>query len=97
MLNNVAWLRATHPNDEARDGAEAVALAQRACELTGARNLALLSTLAAAYAEAGRFSEAVTTQQRVCELAVAQGQAALAENFQRRLVLFRSGHAYRRP
>ena len=82
---------------ELRDGARAVTLAERACQLTGSTNLWLLSTLAAAYAEAGRFAEAVSAQQKVCELAVAQGQPARQEPFQRRLELYRSGRAYHSP
>ena len=97
VLNNLAWQLAVHPKAEVRNGAEAIPLAQRACELTGGRNFWLLSTLAAAYAEAGRFPEAVTTQQQVCDLAAAQGQTAQAESLQRRLELYRSGHAYHLP
>jgi protein O-mannosyl-transferase len=88
VLNNLAWLLATQPRAELRDGPHAVTLAQRACQLTGSTNLWMLSTLAAAYAEAGRFPEAVNTQQKVCELAAAQGQAG--DRFQRRLELYRS-------
>jgi len=33
-LNNLAWLLATSPDDQLRNGAEAVGLAERACELT---------------------------------------------------------------
>ena len=82
---------------QVRDGTRAVPLAERACELTGSTNLWLLSTLAAAYAEAGRFPEAVDTQQKVCELAAAQEPGAASERFQRRLELYRSGQAYHEP
>ncbi len=57
--NNLAWIRATHPDPELRNGAEAVRLAERACALWKDRDPNLLDTLAAAYAEAGRFPEAV--------------------------------------
>jgi len=96
-LNNLAWLLATHPNAEFRDGAEAVSLAERACQLTGGTNLAMLATLAAAYAEANRFPDAVSTQQKVCALAAAQGQSGPAETFKSRLELYQSGTAYRSP
>ncbi len=62
-LNNLAWLRATCPEASFRDGAEAVKWAQRLMELSGDRDANVLDTLAAAYAEAGRFSEAVQTAQ----------------------------------
>jgi protein O-mannosyl-transferase len=96
-LNNLAWLLATHPNAEFRNGAEAVSLAERACQLTGGTNLAMLATLAAAYAEANRFPDAVITQQKVCDLAAVQGQSGRAESFRSRLELYRSGQPYRDP
>jgi tetratricopeptide (TPR) repeat protein len=61
MLDELAWLLATYPDSNARDGAEAVRLAARACELTDRRVPAFLGTLAAAYAEAGDFPRAVAT------------------------------------
>ena len=61
-LNNLALLRATHPDPKFRDGGEAVILARRAVGLTPG-DPDYLGTLAAAYAEAGRFAEAVQTAQ----------------------------------
>ena len=55
-LNNLAWILAANPSDALRNGAEAVRLAERACELTQRREPVLLGTLAAAYAEAGRLA-----------------------------------------
>jgi len=97
VLNNLAWLLATHPRAEFRNGTEAFSLAERACQLTRGTNLWMVSTLAAAYAEAGRFPEAVSTQQRVCDLAAAQGQSGLIDRLQRRLDLYRSGQPYHEP
>jgi len=57
--NQLAWLLATCPQDNIRDGAKAVEHATRACELTDWKDGNLLDTLAAALAEAGRFAEAV--------------------------------------
>jgi hypothetical protein len=59
MLDELAWLLATYPDSNSRDGAQAVGLAERACALTERRVSALLDTLAAAYAETGDFSRAV--------------------------------------
>ena len=97
VLNNLAWLLATQPSAELRDGVKAVTLAERACQLTASTNLWFLSTLAAAYAEAGRFPDAVATQQKVCGLATTQEQTNLADRFQRRLDLYRSGQPFREP
>ena len=58
LLNNFAWLLATSPVDEVRDGERAVELAKEACELTDYKAAHILSTLAAAYAESGDFENA---------------------------------------
>jgi cytochrome c-type biogenesis protein CcmH/NrfG len=94
-LNNLAWLLATHPNAELRDGPRAVSFADRACELTGRTNFSFLATLASAYAEAGNFPQAVATQEKVCLLAAARAQPAQQDSFQRRLESYRSGQPYR--
>jgi Flp pilus assembly protein TadD len=60
-LNNLAFLLATTPYDTRRDGRQAVELATRAVQLTGEKDPIPLDTLAAAYAETGRFDDAVAT------------------------------------
>ncbi|MEM9184992.1 MAG: tetratricopeptide repeat protein, partial [Planctomycetota bacterium] len=64
MLNNYAWTLATSPFDDLRDGAKAVELATRACEITEYQAAHILSTLAAAYAEAGDFAKAIEWSQK---------------------------------
>jgi len=54
----LAWLLATSPDDGVRNGPVAVQLAERACKFTKNNNALNLATLAAAYAEVGRFQEA---------------------------------------
>ena len=66
-LNNLAWLLATCSEQTVRDGAEAVRLAEHACRLSGYKEARTLGTLAAAYAEAGRFTEAVEAAQKAVE------------------------------
>ncbi|MBL8795039.1 MAG: hypothetical protein JNM56_14110 [Planctomycetia bacterium] len=56
--NNLAWLLATCPDENIRNGTRAVELATRACELSGYDPWYCLGTLAAAQAEAGDFEEA---------------------------------------
>ena len=58
ILNNFAWLLATAPEDNLRDGHRAVALATDACRQTEYKQDYILSTLAAAYAETGDFDSA---------------------------------------
>lgn len=58
VLNNLAWVLATSPLDEVRDGERALTLAKQAAELTEYKEAHILSTLAAAHAETGNFEEA---------------------------------------
>jgi Flp pilus assembly protein TadD len=90
-LNNLAWVLAASSDDKLRDGAEAVRLAERACELTHYGQPLFLGTLAAAYAESGRFPEAVTTAKKAEQLATAAGLPAVAAKNRQLLELYRAG------
>ena len=89
-LNNAAWLFATSPKAEIRDGQLAVDLAEGACEMTHYQETFVVGTLAAAYAEAGRFEEAISTAQKACALASARGEPELLERNQELLELYRA-------
>ena len=94
FLNNLAWVLATCPNPQVRNGPKAVELAQRAERLGGAGNPAVLGTLAAAYAEAGRFPEAVRTAQHALDLASARTNSAQVEMLKANITLFRAGSPF---
>ena len=94
VLNNLAWLLATCPDASLRDGPEAVELAERACEVTRFRRTILVGTLAAAYAEAGRFPEAVAAGEKACELASRYREETLLVKNRELLELYRSGKPY---
>lgn len=64
VLNNFAWLLATCPEAEYRNGKEAVAKASKSCELSGWKEWHPVGTLAASYAEIGDFENAVKYQQQ---------------------------------
>lgn len=96
-LNRLAWILATDPDPEVRRGIEAVALAEQACQLTRNQQPALLSTLAAAYAEVGRFADAVRAAELAVQLSSAAGRADAARRSQALLELFRSGRPYHEP
>ncbi len=91
IQNNLAWLLATCPRASLRNGSQAVELAQRANQLTGDNNPNLLCTLAAAYAEAGRYPEAVETAQRALQLAETYSNPALAGDIRSELKLYQAG------
>ena len=74
MLDELAWLLATNPDSQVRDGAEAVRLAEHACDLTQHKIPALLDTLAAAYAEAGDFPRAISTAEEALNRARSSGE-----------------------
>jgi tetratricopeptide (TPR) repeat protein len=90
-LNNLAWVLATCPQASLRNGNKAVELAQRANQLTRDGNPAVLRTLAAAYAEAGRFPEAVETGERALLVAGTQSNTALADAIRSQLKLYQAG------
>ncbi len=97
VLNNLAWLLATSPDGDLRNGPEAVRLAERACELTQYREPLFIGTLAAAYAEAGRFPDAITTAEKAEQLAASAGMTAVAEKNGQLLELYRAGKSYHEP
>ena len=93
-LNNLSWLLATCADDTVRNGAEAVRHAERACALTANKQTVFISTLAAAYAEAGRFAEAITTAETAIRLQTANGEFQLAAINRQLLPLYRAGRPY---
>ena len=87
-MSNLAWVFATSPDESIRDGAKAVQLAERALHISARRIPILFRTLAAAYAESGRFSEAIQTAQQGFELANSQGNSGLATELQGNIALY---------
>lgn len=96
-LNDIAWLLATSPDASVRKGLTAVRLANRAIALLGKQNAAILGTLAAAYAEDGRFPEAVETAHRARNLALKQRNPALAKSIEAKISLYETRTPYREP
>ena len=84
-----AWLLATCPDGRYRDGALAVNLAEKACELTEFPN-AFSPLLAAAHAEDGNFAEAVSWQRKALDLAPPDEKA----NMLARMELYEAGKPF---
>jgi protein O-mannosyl-transferase len=93
-LQHSAWIAATDARPELRNGTQAVEMAVRACELTGQKRPSMLLTLAAAYAEAGRFDDALAAVGKVEGLARTQGQKGLEEEAGRLRTEFAAGRPF---
>jgi len=96
-FNNLAWILATCADEQVRDGVEAVRCAEQACQLTSFKQAGMVGTLAAAYAEAGRFPAAVTTAETAVNLATAAGDTQFAAVNRQLLMFYRSGKPWREP
>jgi len=77
VLNNLAWVLATSPDEKLRDGKRSIELSTKACELTEHKQAHILSTLAAGYAETGDFAAAMKWSQRAVELGDDEQKEAL--------------------
>ena len=93
--NNLAWVLATIEDEKLLNPAEAVRLAERACELTDYKQPGMLDTLGVAYAAAGRFAEAVKTAKKGIELARDAKDEKIAEDIRSRLELYKMNKPYR--
>ena len=93
--SNLAWLLATSPDPSLRNGPEAVVLAEQARRSSDGKPL-ILRILAAAYAEADRFSEATDTAREALRAADDQGNSVLSGLLRKEIALYESGHPYHR-
>ena len=93
LLGALAWLRATSKDAAVRDGTEAVRLAERACAVE--RTPDCLDTLAAAYAETGRFADASRTVRAAMD--DADATPGFRDEVGERAALYDAGRPYRVP
>jgi len=91
VLNNLAWVLATAPEEKVRDGKRALILAQEVSRLTNYRQDYVLSTLAAAYAEAGDFQSARQWAAKAVEL----GSKEHVEQLKLELQSYQAGKPWR--
>ena len=89
--NNLAWALATCPDASLRNGTKAIQLAQQASGSSGGKNLLMLRTLAAAYAEAGQFTNALTTAGQALQLAATESNFPMINSLQAQLKLYEAG------
>ena len=95
LASALAWLRATSADGRWRDGGEAVRLAERARALSGDLDADALDILAAAYAEAGRFTDAVRTAREALDAAGSDPE--LANEIRSRIAEYEGGRPFRAP
>jgi tetratricopeptide (TPR) repeat protein len=96
-LSREAWKRSTAPDPGDRDGEIAVWSAESACNAIRPPPAPYLDVLAAAYAEAGRFSEATAAAEKAIAAAEAAHKPELATAIAARLALYREGRPFHRP
>jgi protein O-mannosyl-transferase len=93
---NLAWILATAPDDSLRNGARALQLAEDVTRRAGHPNAIALRTLAAAYAETGRFNDAIATAQQAIEIARATGgNEGLIADLERNIASYRANQPIR--
>jgi len=90
-VNNLAWLLATCPLADVRDGKRALELAERLAEWKGPGRFTFLDTLSAAHAEQGEFDQAIPWQRLAIDLAPNEQKEVLGS----RLKLYQQGKPYR--
>ena len=100
-INNLAWILCTSPIDSIRNARRAVELAEQAGKLTNYKRAFVLSTLAAAYAEAGDFEKAREMSLKSVDVAkkergkTEEERAELLENLQKEWDCFKKDMPYR--
>ncbi len=85
--NHLAWLLATSPIDEWRNGEEAVQLLEEFAANPETPS-AYLDTLAAAYAETGQWERAVSTMRRAIDRLRQEGSTSSLVDFENRLASY---------
>ncbi len=87
---NLAWMLAACPEPRLRNGPQAVELAERICQASKYKDPRALDTLAAAYAEIGRFDEAIQKAQLALQIAFTSGQSELGKRIEIHLKLYKA-------
>jgi tetratricopeptide (TPR) repeat protein len=92
--NNLAWLLATSSDASIRDGNRAIEFARQAVQLSRGKDPNYLRTLAAAFAESGRFAEAKETARQALQAAERRSNSTLATALHDEIALYELGLPY---
>ena len=82
ILNNLAWVLATTPDEKLRNAKRAIELGKKACEVTDYKASHILSTLAAGYAESGDFDQAIEWSTKAVEMGEGENKEQLAKELE---------------
>lgn len=93
-LQGAAWLMATCPDERYRDAKKAVDAASKALQADGWNDYRYIDTLAAAYANAGRFDDAQSTLKEAIKHAP-QDNADILKELSERMALYEQNQPYR--
>lgn len=93
-LTGLAWIRATAADPSLRRPGQAVAMAERARQISGGLDPQAFDALAAAYAALGEFDKAVQVARAGIQRAESAGQTLLAADMRGRLELYQSNMAF---
>lgn len=91
--NSLAWFLAASPERSLRNGARALDLATKASRAANDNDPVFLRTLAAAWAELGRYPDAVRIGRAALQQAEAQSNAGLVRALREEISLYESGRA----
>jgi protein O-mannosyl-transferase len=94
IANEYAWLLVTCPVAELRNAPQAIQIGEELAKATGRQAPQPLDTLAAAYAEAGRYDEAVAAAREALAVAEAKNLTNLTTEIKARLLSYKNGRAY---
>ena len=90
--NELAWLLATCPRAELRNGKESVELATKVCETSQWKKSGVIDTLASGYAESGDFTSAIKYEKQALD--GPDVPAARKPAYQQRLQLYERDQPY---
>jgi tetratricopeptide (TPR) repeat protein len=93
-LQGAAWLMATCPDERFRDPKKAVDAASKALQVDGWNDYRYIDTLAAAYANAGRYDDAQSTMKEAIKHAP-QENADIQRELADRMAMYAEGKPYR--